>query len=422
MLLGNCAAQTASYELPPINYLDAKVQDPVAVLAERMAAGDVRLQHDATFGYLPSLLQALEVPTNSQTLVFSKTSLQLHRISPSRPRALYFNDDVYVGYCQRGDVLEIAATDPEQGAIFYTLSQAEDDEPRFVRDRGNCLACHANSRTQDVPGYVMRSVFPDRAGRPRLGSGTFTTDIRSEFQDRWGGWYVSGNHGSMRHMGNTIFEEDPPRIDREAGANAEDLEPFFRTDRYLEPTSDIVALMVLGHQTQMHNAIAAANYETRRAMHQSFEMNRLLDRPEGHLSDLALRRIDSAADKVVKQLLMCDEFTLSDPVAGSGGFAETFQARGQRDSRGRSLRDLDLETRLFKYPCSYLIHAPAFDALPDEVRNRILQRLVTILQGQGDSKDFDHLSPETRAAILEILVDTKPAIRQWVAAGKTSLR
>ncbi|MEM0925238.1 MAG: hypothetical protein AAGJ83_04305 [Planctomycetota bacterium] len=407
-LVSPAVAQRVAYEQSPINYLDAEVNDRIAALAKRIDNGDVVLKHEPEHGYLRSVLAALDVPISSQTLVFSKTSLQLQRISPRRPRALYFNDDVYVGFCQRGDVLEFAATDADQGATFYTLSQEETAKPTFVRDRGGCLTCHASSRTQGVPGYLVRSVFADAAGRPKFASGSFTTDHTSRFEDRWGGWYVTGRHGSMRHMGNVICKGDETTFDRELGANQLDLSPFFRIESYLAPTSDVVALMVLEHQTQMHNAIAAANYETRLALHQSYEMNALLDRPAGFISDSAQRRISSAADQVLRYLLFCEEFRLTDPVTGSNQFADEFQQRGVRDSAGRSLRDLDLQTRLFKYPCSYLIHSESFAALPVEVKSLVFQRLDAILRGNDTTETYSHLSVQQRRVIQGILRETLP--------------
>lgn len=405
-------AQQGNFEREPINYLDAEVNDPVAKLSRKLKSGETKLSYDEEFGFLPAVLEQLDVPVSSQTLVFSKTSLQLHRISPRRPRSLYFNDDVYVGYCQMGDVLELAATDAKQGAIFYTLKQSEEGEPTFIRDRGNCLSCHASSRTQGVPGYLVRSVFADASGRPKLGSGTYLTDHTSEFEKRWGGWYVTGNHGSMRHMGNTICEGDEYTFDRDSGANQKELDEYFRTDAYLTPHSDIVALMVLEHQTQMHNAIAAANYETRQALYQSYQMNELLDRPKDHISESAQRRISSSADRVLKYLLMSEEFQLTDSVSGSSGFAGDFAARGVKDKRGRSLRYFDLETRLFRYPCSYLIYSPAFDGMPKEVRDQVMTRLHRILRGEDQSPEFEHLTPAMRREIFEILVDTKPGFSQ----------
>lgn len=397
------------YLRAPIQYQDRPVADPVHQLREAIEAGTLELAYHEKYGYLPAVLKALEVPVSSQVLVFSKTSLQLRRISPRHPRAIYFNDNVYVGYCWQGDVLELAASDAQQGAIFYTLKQEADSAPKLLRDRGNCLSCHVSARTQSVPGYLVRSVYPDSNGRPRLGRGTFLGDTTHPFKERWGGWYVTGTHGDMRHMGNTISRGKEQNFEREDGANLVSLKDQFVTDQYLSPHSDLVALMVLEHQSQMHNAIAAANYETRRALHQSFEMNEILDRPEGYLSDSANRRIDAAADRVLRHLLFCDEFQLTDRVAGTSRFQAEFTARGLRDSAGRSLRDFDLATRTFRYPCSYLIHSDAFAGLPEEVRSLVLERLRAILEGRDLSAEYAHLDAPTRKAIREILVDTLPA-------------
>lgn len=407
--------QRSDFERPPIDYHAAPVHDPVAQLSQAMQAGQRQLEYEERGGYLRSLLEALQVPVSSQTLVFSKTSLQLRRISPGRPRALYFNDDVYVGWCQQGEVIELAATDPQQGAIFYTLDQQPTAQPTLVRDRGQCLTCHASSRTQDVPGYLMRSVFADSSGHPLLGSGTYVTDDTSPFQQRWGGWYVTGTHGSMRHMGNQTAKggasalrgSDDAELDLDAGANRESLDGILRTDAYLAPGSDIVALMVLQHQTQMHNAITAANFETRQALHQTREMNRILERDEDYLSESAVRRIDAAAEQVVRRLLLVDEYPLTDRVKGSSSFADDFQSTGPFDAQGRSLRQLDLKSRLFRYPCSYLIYSAAFDGLPDEVRQRIMVRMREILEGRDSSEAYAHLSGADRRAILEILQATK---------------
>ena len=125
-------------------------------LNKRLGNGDADLQFDDKHGYLSSVLENLKVPVSSQGLVFSKTSLQIQRITPSRPRAIYFNDDVYIGWVQNGDVIEIAATDANQGPTFYTLRQRKSESPRFIRDQGQCIVCHASSRSQNVPGYLVR--------------------------------------------------------------------------------------------------------------------------------------------------------------------------------------------------------------------------------------------------------------------------
>ncbi len=410
--VGRVAAQKDSFEGPPVDYLKRAVHDPVAILAKKLSSGEADLQYDRKHGFLKSVLRALDIPESSQVLVFSKTSLQLQRISPRHPRAIYFNDDVYVGWCLHGDVIELASTDPEQGAIFYSLKQSEFATPNMLRDRGQCLTCHASSRTQDVPGYLVRSVSPDKAGHPILGSGTFTTDHTSPFANRWGGWYVTGTHGRMEHMGNQNYSEDKKSSSQPSGLNRKSLEEYFDTSAYVTPHSDLVALMVLEHQTQMHNAITAASFETRQALAQSYDMNELLEREEGFVSESAQRRMEAVADQLLYHLFMCEEFQLQDPVSGTSNFALDFVKRAKVDSKGRSLRDFDLQTRLFKYPCSYLIYSPSFDRLPDKILQIVLTKALRILDGEEVSAKYSHLTKENRTAILEILLETKPLARE----------
>ena len=417
----SCSSAMAQmeFEAAPISYDTAPVNNRVTKLQAKIDAGEVEVQALRNHGYLNAILQLLDVPQSSQVLVFSKTSLQLRRISPDRPRAVYFNDDTYVGYCQQGEVLEIATQDPQQGTIFYTLEQAKpgDDsaKPMFLRDKGQCLTCHASSRTQGVPGLLVRSVYSDGGGHPLLGSGTFSTDHTSPFTKRWGGWYVSGQHGSMRHMGNVqAHRKSPENIDREAGANVTDLSKIVSVGHYLTPHSDLVALMVLEHQVQMHNFVTLANFETRSAQHHDKIMNEALERPEEFRSELTGRRINGVADKLVKYMLYSGEFALESPVSGTSPFTEEFQKHGPRDSKGRSLRDLDLHTRLFKYPCSYLIYSDAFQSLPAEVKGVVLTKVHDVLTGKNNSPEFAHLSTDDRQAILEILRETLPELpAEW---------
>lgn len=397
------------FENEPINYQTAPVHDRVSKLIAAIDAGTTKLAWDEDHGWLPSVLKELQVPRSSQLLVFSKTSLQLNRISPQRPRALYFNDDTYVGWVQRGDVVELAAVDPSLGTVFYTLVQ-KPDKPEFRRDKGNCLICHASRRTQDVPGLLVRSVFPARNGQPHFGLGTITTDHRSPLKDRFGGWYVTGQHGSMRHRGNAIADdrrEEP--IDPEPGANLDSLDGLIRTRPYLERGSDLVALMLLEYQSQAHNALTRLTFETRSALHYDQVMNRALQRPAGFRSDVTQRRIDSAAEKLLLSLFYSGEFRLTDLVRGTSDFTREFQAAGPRDSQGRSLRDFDLKQRMFRYPLSYLIYSESFASLPDTARDRIEVRMAEVLSGEDVSPEFAHLTTEDRAAIREILAETMPA-------------
>jgi hypothetical protein len=402
------------FEKPPIDYGKAETHDRVAQLAAKLNAGEVQLHFDKTHGWLPDVLKHLDISTDSQVLVFSKTSLQLHKISPHTPRALYFNDDVYVGWCQNGDVVELAATDPEQGAVFYTIDQDPASPPKVVRDQGQCLTCHASVRTQSVPGYLIRSVYPDYAGRPRTGTRTYTTDHRSPFEQRWGGWYVTGTHGSMRHLGNALASDrrDPELLDLEAGANLKQLDRLFDTENYLTPHSDLVALLVLEHQSQMHNLIARASFEARIATHYDRGINEALGRPIDTVSESTGRRIASAGEALVRYMLFADESPMSNAVEGTSPFASSFEnsCTVVKDEHGRNLRQLDLKSRLLKYPCSWLIYTQAFDRLPPPAMEYIQGRLTEILFSKDSPKGFESLSNADRQAIAEILRETKPGL------------
>ncbi len=302
--------------------------------------------------------------------------------------------------------------DPNLGAVFYSLDQKRAERPRFVRQTDSCLLCHGSSLNQGLPGHLIRSVYPDDEGMPILSSGTFRIDHRSPLAQRWGGWYVTGTSGKQTHLGNLIVrdKQTPEQIDNRAGVNRTDLAGLCDTSAYLTRHSDIVSLMVLEHQAEAHNLITRANFLTRAALHEAVEINKALGRPAGYRSESTVSRIKNAGEPLVKYLLFGGEAQLTDPVRGTSRLAEEFARRGPRDRRGRSLRDFDLRHRLFKYPCSYLIYSPAFDALPAPVKDYVVQRLGDVLTGKDTSPDFAHLSAADRQAIREILLDTKPGL------------
>jgi len=417
MLLSWCATAAAQYdfEQPPISYLQAQPNDQVSKLQAKINAGEIELTYDKKIGYLPSLLAALQVPKSSQALVFSKTSFQLRRISPRMPRAIYFNDNVYIGWVRGSTVMELSAADPQLGTNFYTLVKDESGRPLFQRKTLQCLTCHGSSMTDGIPGHVVRSVYPGQDGQPLLGSGAYLSNHQSPLERRWGGWYVTGKHGDQRHMGNLTFsrQDDPRKANLDLGANVTDLSSYFRTVDYLTPHSDIVALMVLEHQSTMHNLITQANFLAQYAMRDEALMNKVLERPAGFVSDSLTRRICNAAEPLVKYMLFSGETSLTAPIEGSTTFANEFASRGPRDNQDRSLRELDLQERLFKYPCSYLIYSDGFKQLPQPVKVQIHQRLWEVLTGKDTSKDFEHLSATQRREILEILRATKPDLPDY---------
>ncbi len=396
-------------EGPPIHYSRTTDDNRVSRLIARLTSGEINLIREPRFGYLRSVLRELGVPESSQTLVFSKTSLQRQRIGPRAPRAIYFNDDVYVGFCQNGDVLEVAVADRDLGTVFYTVDQTA-EKAVFTRQGDACLICHASSHNHGIPGHILRSVYPDSSGEPILGAGSKRIDQTSPLSERWGGWYVSGSTGGQTHLGNRTFE-GRPRFDERRPIEeiqTDDLSRYFRTAHYLTPHSDVVALMVLEHQAQGHNLLARAALETRRAMYDNAELNKALGRPEHEMWESTQSRIRSVGEPLVRYLLFSGEAELRGELHGTSGFAEEFARRGPFDRQGRSLRQFDLHTRLFKYPCSYLVYTEAFQQLPKPVKDYVLQRLHDVLSGKDRSAEFSHLIGRDRRAIREILRDTLP--------------
>ena len=417
---GPLVARSQEYEQEPILYGKTQPANRVSDLLAEVNAGTKQLPFEERFGYLRPLLAELEVPVSSQMLVFSKTSLQRDRITPRTPRAIYFSDDVYVGFCQDGEVLEITAVDPQLGAVFYTLDQAPSSSPVLSRQSDNCLICHGSSQTKDIPGHVVRSVFTDARGLPVLSAGSYRIDQTSPLEKRWGGWYVTGTHGQQKHLGNLIVrgQREPTEIDNSAGLNNLSLTDRFDTSQYLSPHSDIVALMVLEHQTAAHNHLTRASFLTRQAMHYQESLNRELGEPPGKIWDSTASRIKSACEPLVEYLLFSGEAELTEKLEGTSGFAAEFARRGPRDQQGRSLRDFDLERRMFKHPCSYLVYSPSFAALPAEAREYVLQRMWDVLTGRDQSEKFSHLSADDRRTILGILIDTLPDLPDsWRTPG-----
>jgi hypothetical protein len=382
---------SASPDDPAIQYDTRPPNDPVAVLNRRIQAGEVQLRFEGPSGYLRSVLGALQIPIESQLVVFSKTSLQAPIITPKNPRSLFFNDSVAAGWVKGEPFVELAAEDPQQGLIFYTLDQVETAKPVFQR-QDQCLQCHESYSSLGVPGTLLRSSFVAPDGQPLRQLGDYLNDHRTPLEQRWGGWYVTGKRVPAGHLGNTLVTypgTTPP-------ANAPSLvslQEKFDTGPYLSPYSDVGALMVFDHQMRMMNLLTRIGWDTRLALYHRRDVSKILH--------------DDAAD-FVDYLLFIDEAPLPGNIEGNSGFAKKFSALGPRDHKGRSLRDLDLEHRLLRYPCSYMIYSPAFDALPPQAKDAIYRRTWEILSGQEKTAKYARVSREDRRAIIEILRDTKP--------------
>jgi len=378
---------------------DAPPTDALTRLGQQLERGEATLEYRDGVGYLPSLLEHLRINVDSQTLVFSKTSFQQAIINPKNPRALYFNDEVAVGTVPGGDVYELLALEPSHGMVFYTLDLKRADQPRLRRRGVECFFCHAMGN-KGALSLVVASVFPDKDGSPAYTSSFISTiDHRTPFEQRWGGWYVTGTHGSQRHMGNAIAADPFRPLDLESShsQNLTTLTDKIDVSKYLTGTSDIVALMTLEHQVGAANRLNALTFEYGRAKRDG-------------VSDADWASLDRDIDDLVGYLLFVDEAPLLEPVKGVSAFTATFAKRGPRDKQGRSLRDFDLQKRLFRLPMSYMVYSDLFDGLPAPIRERVYRHLYDVLAGTDLDPKYAGLSSADRKAIVEILVETKDGL------------
>lgn len=389
------AQQPASFagvldEHPSIQYADRPTRDRVSALASAIADGTVTLTHRENGGYLQSVLEALRVPADSQLLVFSKTGIQRASTSPANPRALYFDDSVVVGFIPGAPLLELAAHDPEQGVVFYTIDQADSARATPTR-RTNCLTCHVSASTLEVPGLINRNVVTRADGSvlPQLGSND--VDHRTPLLQRWGGMYVTGKYfatpytGRKEHGGNVTVVGNPPDPAMTSNEGLIEWRNSSPTARgYRSEESDIASMMVFDHQAHAVNLLTRLNWESR--------------------VDGSWREV---AGDLVDYFLFVGEVEPPARLVARAAFAERFAAGAIKDRQGRSFRDLDLEHRLLRYPCSYMIYSGAFDQLPARARQAVYGRLWEVLSGRDASSKYSHLSSADRRAIIEILRDTK---------------
>lgn len=397
---GGLSAQSQAdfWDLPPTRYSDTESGDKLAVLAARIAKGDDAWGSASGLQRLEYVLKYLEVPVESQVLVFSKTSLQNRLIGPKNPRSLFFSENAYVGYAQGGEI-EAIVHDAVLGPVFYLIHQGVDGGMRIERDTSDCMSCHATSRTENVPGMLIRSVYPGEDGQPILNLGTHDVTHETPLEQRWGGWYVTGK-SALPHLGNRVFSEDGNL--EPANASFSDVASFFDPSGYMRPTSDIVALLVLEHQVKMHSLFNAATLNYRRSAH----FMRILDN-DANLSDGSAGRIaESWSDDIVECLFFKDEADLGDGVEGDPAFQRAFVKRFPMTAEGDSLAEFRLYGRIFKNRCSYMVYSDAFKGLPPVLRELVIKKMKLVIAGEADG--FDWLKASERKRIGAILEETLP--------------
>jgi hypothetical protein len=390
---------------PAVGYSTTLLNNAVVEVNKKIQDGTVQLAFDGRSGFLRSALEALQIPVDSQLLVFSRASLQRRRINEQNPRALFFNDRVALGWVRDGDVLEVAAHDASAGVVFYTLEQRPDattGPPQFKR-AFECLGCHVTGNTLGVPGLLMFSTT--RPELSQFSSLPRPIDQGDSLRLRFGGWFVTGSTGAVQHLGN-----DVSALDGRANRELVSVEGLFEADGYRALSSDIVAHLVLTHQAGMTNLLTRAGWEARVG---DASLQPPFTNTPGQ-EDRIAQVMNGVATEVVDYLLFIDEAKLTDRIRGGSGFAERFSTSGPRDRKGRSLYELDLNRRLLKYPCSYLIYSPAFDALPPLAKDPIYRRMWEVLSGrEQDPRYRKALSLADRQSIVDILRDTVKDLPQY---------
>lgn len=389
----------------PIDYFSPQVNDAVSRLNERMNSGEITLT-PGSHGYLHAVLKQLNIPLESQLLVYSKTARAPELVSPKSPRAIFFNDDVSVAWIPEARELELTAIDPLKGVNFYTLSQPLPDHesesdtiPKFIR-RDRCLACHAGRSSLEVPGMLLRAFQTDETGKPQFGFSRVTHE--TTYDRRWGGWFVTGSPNGLTHRGNLVSRADNDRHKDKPGYHSqiESLSDFFDAGAYPSQSSDFAAHMVFAHQMHGLNLIIRVGMEAR------------------------LRRQSNAEDQLIDYLTFRNEPPLDPSVMQTRGapseFETWFEALGPRTDSGDSLRQFDFKTHLFRHRLSYLIYHKLFDAIPKATRVLILRRLWLGLTSDDPSLAFSHMSNDEKTSIVAIIRDTKRNLPDFRSANSES--
>ena len=392
-LVGAEEVKEKRFSEPPHDYYTRPPHDAFTLWSQRFQKGDEKLDFSSEKSRLISLLKALDVPVTSQLLVYSATSLQAGLIRPSNPRALYFNDEVYIGYVPGGK-LEIAAIDPELGPVFSIFNTAFSSSPTpEITRTERCMNCHAGTVSWRLPGFTAESVIAMNSGGSLDGFRRDMVGHTIPISERLGGWHVTGVHEKGDHHGNLLGTSAPggyKTLPNPPGRS-------FDWDNYPVRTSDLFTHLIHEHQLGFHNLVTLAVYRTRE----------FKEAGRGMIGSDDAAKLNDIARQLVRYVLFAGEASLpSGGVKPDLAYQKDFLARRKAISNGASLRDLDLRSRLFRYRCSYLVHTPSFAGLPKEFKDRVLAGLSSALREQGGPPEFSYLPATEKRAIRAILVET----------------
>ncbi|MFZ4765861.1 MAG: hypothetical protein ACOYMN_12995 [Roseimicrobium sp.] len=400
-LLFLCATLEAQEGVTPVgafgeapHHYWTEPDDPFSKFIARVEKGEVKLDARASEkDFVAAFLRALEVPASSQLWVFSGTSLQSGRISPHTPRAIYFNEETYVGYVPGGQ-MEISSLDPERGMIFYIFDIPRDGgNVRFQRSE-RCMNCHAGDAQFKLPGLAGESVIPG----PNTGSlDAFRRGLSGHtiaLEDRFGGWVVTGAPASLQHHGNATGDLNAGKMTLTSVKPGTDFDP----QRYPAPTSDLLAHLVFEHQVGFTNRVTEARYLTRAMMAAG----------KGRLRNEDAKVLDAKAAELASYLLFANEATLPrEGITGDSAFKTDFLRNRKAAPDGTSLKDFDLHTRIFKHRCSYMLYSRVFTTLQPEFKKLVYAKLSAAV-GETSAREYNYLPLPEKRAIRAIVGATLP--------------
>lgn len=351
------------------------------------------------------VLEKLDVPVESQVMVFTKTSLQRSVVWPENPRAMYFNEEVYVGWAPGGRI-EVGSVDPKAGMIFTIENEASREKTVKFESHPQCIQCHAGSATNFIPGPLARSVHPDAKGRVRGTVRSFDlVSHKVPMDERWGGWWVTGAGKKFPHRGNRTVGNGTREISPKGAPVLEDLSEILdNPEAFPVVGSNVATLMVFDHQLGVHQQITESHYKVR---YEAWAVDEENDW-ETTIPEEAMEVAEEEKEKLVKMLLMVDEAPFpGDQVTVDEAYLKAFREGRKVDSKGRSLKDFAIEDgRLLKWRCSYMIYSGAFQGLPKVFKEMVYSRLTEILEAEQPVEGYEHLSRGERAVILGILRET----------------
>ena len=379
------------YKAPPHSYWERPPQDAVTAALAKIQSGELKVDTSSDRAFVASLLGALKVPVSSQLLVYSATSMQSGIINPRNPRALYFNDEIYVGFVP-GGLVEIMGVDPELGGVFYIFDKPQPGQlPRTDRST-RCFNCHAGSATMRIPGLLAESVAPIISGASYENYRRDEQGHQIPLADRFGGWHVTSAKPFGETKANIFARSDG------SGVKIVKVKPgeMWDIEKHLLPSSDILPHLIHEHQIGFDNQVIHAAYLAR-------EIG-----DKGRTPTLADdKRLNEKATALVRYILFTDEAKLPPSgIAGDEKYAADFLSNKKASGTGLSLKDLDLKTRMFKHRCSYMLYTPQWQKLPAMIKNRVYAGMKLALSGKD--QNYAYLSAQERLAIVSILRETLP--------------